>query len=164
MKTIAIIFIITASIFTNAQESNPFELDSLNHDKYVKSFIKGLRINGIIELVYLSDFNFARNDTYVVWKENNQVKTKLICNKKLEKKIKQKRIKLSSKERQDLGLIFKNKFKDSNLQWTDCSSELAHFYYLKIEIQGEVQIIDSKCIPNLKKDKLISPLLDLMDK
>jgi|GEM_PF-3925581 len=131
------------------------------HETQVKSFINKLNNSGISEIIYLSDFNFASNDTYIIWKDHQRMEGRLIFNKKL-KRLRSKKLKFTTEQRKDLSLLFNYDLGNSKLEFKDCESILDHYYFLKLYVLGDVQIIDSRCLADLMNNSEISSLFYLM--
>jgi len=147
------------------QGENVFFQDSLKHYKYVQVFVNKLKSEEVKRVFYMSDYNFASNDTYVVWKDGKEIRATLISNKKLKNRIKNKKIRLSNEQTQSLLKMLDNEAVEYRFlnDFSDCKSELVHFYYLGIIIDEQKYILNSKCLPNLRANKSIAPLIELMD-
>lgn len=147
-----------------AQNMNPFQKDSIRHSQYVDNAIEKLKLRGIDRLMYFSDLNFARNDTYSVWIEGYRVKAKLISNKKFNKRIKSKMVKLSLFQRLLLKDMLERKSSDFDfLKELSCESVLTHYYFSKVRIGEKLFVVNSKCYPQLLRNNSIAPLFQLSE-
>ncbi len=155
-NSICVLFILSTSIFyAQKKDNSPFVLDSVFHNRHVNNFIDDLKTKNIDDLIYVSDYNFVSNDTYIIWKYNGTIKGRIISNKKTRTRIKNKKLCLKKEMKKKISSIFNNGNNYDYLSGFDnCESELPHFYYLGVTIQDKRYVINSKCIPELKKDTL----------
>lgn len=166
MRTYLFLCLITFNtlVYSQKDENNVFKTDSIYHSKYVETFIDDLKSDGINDIIYLSDHNFATNDTYILWLSDEGLGSHIIYNKKLKTRIKKKKIHLSESLKQKLLLLFdkKNSYQFLN-NYSDCESVLIHSYSLGVTINKQQYIVNSNCLSELKNNELISSLFQLMD-
>ncbi len=147
-----------------AQENDLFVSDSLKHVNYIKDYIESLNKSDDNKIIYLSDFNFVSNDTYLIIKNKHSIKAKLISNKKIKKRFRSKNIRLTNLHKKQLSDLFLEENFNSLEGYKDCESVLNHFYYLNLFVKDRNFVLNSKCLPSLGKNQLVAPLIQLMDK
>lgn len=140
---------------------NVFKQDSIHHSTYVNKVIKNL---DVMNLIYLTDYNFISNDTYIFWKEKDKLKSVLISNKKTRKKIIKKKLSLRKKQKEKLLCLFSSKKEYMYLNnYRNCEPNIYHRYPIKIDIFNNIYIIDSNCKGAIRKRESFSILFDIID-
>lgn len=144
---------------------NVFELDSINHIKYVNRFIDNLNLNSKHDMIILYDFNFVSNDTYVYWKVDNVTKATLISNQKPNGKIKRTNLELSDYNKTKLNYLLGDiNFKTNKLyNLRKCYNEIYHKYLLKLNLHNKEIFIESTCFPKARENEVYGFILQLID-
>ncbi len=165
-KQLILISVLLVSLFgfSQSQVKNEFIKDTLHHNNNVNKFIMELKLKGIDNIILLSDYNFVSNDTYIYWKNQGKLVSRLLSNKKLKKRIKNKKNCLSGSQSKSVSALFDLKNDYSFLKQFDyCQNEVSHHYRIKLNIQDNDYFINSTCLTQLKKDKLIGVLFQVLD-
>ena len=165
MKLLLIIgvAILSTQVHSQNNENNVFKADSIYHSKHVEDFIAELKLDSLNDLMCLSDFNFANNKSYIIWKSGEELKSHIIYNRKLKTRIKNKKIRLPDYLKNDLLLLFNNNSYQFLNDYKDCKNVLVHSYTIGVIIKGNQYFVNSNCLTELKNNDSISPLFKLMD-
>ncbi|MCD2257592.1 hypothetical protein [Psychroserpens luteolus] len=143
---------------------NEFEKDFLYHDKYVTEFIDELKDTDVVNIIRLSDLNFVSNDTYIFWQENNQLFSRLISNRRLKKRIKNKKMRISKIDQESIFKLFDTKNDYAFLkEYESCESEFSHHYRINLHIQDNKYDINSSCLQSIKKNDLVGVLFRIVN-
>jgi hypothetical protein len=159
---IVIVLFIPFFCFSQTEEDNVFVRDTINHKEKVKEIINKLKTKNGKKFIYISDYNYVSNDTYIFWKKNGDIKARLISNKKLKKRFKNKKICLNTKDKNLILKLLNNEQNFSFLEeYKSCDSPLSHNYRINICIKDDNFFLNSNCLPSLFKNEKIGFLFSI---